>query len=390
MNLVFISDKVCWPDYSSPTGYATVGGFPFQMNAISHLFDQTRIIIMERKLPAPPNLMPLTGNNLSVHPLKEPPGVNWTRKIFIILWMFLNGGTLWREIRGADALHINVPGDIGEIAILMGLLQKKRMFIRHCGTWGKHFTLANRILHWLLEKTANEITNLVMATGWDEQPPSKRNRFITWIFSTSLSNEDMRVLSKQYSWQPGQKLELVSVGRLNFQKNVQSTIMAMPQIMKIRPDVRLRIVGDGPYEGDLKRLVIKNKLENIIEFTGNLDHENVLRTLRDSHIFIFPTFNEGFPKALLEAMASRLPVVATHVSVIPHLLKNGCGILLQDPTPDQIAQAVLHITSDPAGMERMGELARQEAQGYTLETWGRVIQMHLEKAWGPLRSAVEE
>jgi glycosyltransferase involved in cell wall biosynthesis len=387
MKLVFISDKVCWPDKSSPTGYGTVGGFPYQMDTISGLFDQTRIVIMERKLPAPPNLMHLTGHNLSVHPFKEPPGEDWMRKISIMVWLIFNGRKLWLEIRGADVLHINVPGDLGGIAIFLGLLQKKRMFIRHCSTWDQPITPANHALLWLLVRIANKERNLVMATGWSEQSPSNRNPNITWIFSTTLHDEELFGLSETKTWRRGDTLKLITVGRLIESKNIQAIIEAIPSILQMYPDIFLRIVGDGPYKGMLKQLVIENHLDDIVDFTGNLDHAQVLHMLCDSHIFVFPSVIEGFPKAVLEAIACGLPVIATRVSAIPHMVRNGCGFLLQDATASSVAQAVIQLISDPTYMARMGELARKSAKGYTLEAWGGEIQMHLEKAWGPLRSS---
>ncbi len=54
MNLVIVSHKECWKDINSPTGFSTIGGFPFQMEAISQLFTQTKLIIALKTLPSPP------------------------------------------------------------------------------------------------------------------------------------------------------------------------------------------------------------------------------------------------------------------------------------------------------------------------------------------------
>lgn len=357
------------------------------MRAISNLFDETRIVILERKPPVSPNLMPITGHRLSVHPLPEPSGEDFSRKISILLWLVFNFEKLWREIKLADVLHINVPGDLGGIAILLGLLQKKKMFIRHCGTWDQPVTAANRALLWLLERIADNTRTIVFATGSSDQPPSAKNRNISWVFSTTLEDDEFRDLPQAEPWRKGMPLKLISVGRLTVLKNMQAIIEALPKVINAHPNVHLRIVGDGAYENELKGLVREKKLGSHVEFTGNLDHAGVMQVLTTSHLFVFPTnVKEGFPKAVLEALACGLPVIATRVSVIPQLLKNGSGLLLDDTSAPAVADAILNLLSQPEQLAGMGRLAREAAQGYTLEAWGEAIGQRLRAAWGPLRS----
>jgi glycosyltransferase involved in cell wall biosynthesis len=188
-------------------------------------------------------------------------------------------------------------------------------------------------------------------------------------------------------WSTGEPLRLITVSRLSESKNVQAIIQALPLIQHQLPGIHLDILGDGEYRAVLETLAADIGVSGAVTFHGNLGHEAVLKTLSRSHLFVFPTrVKEGFPKALLEAMACGLPVVATRVSVIPQLLANGCGMLLEDTTAPAVARAVLAITSDPGRMAYQGTLARQAAQGYTLEAWGETIGERLQAAWGPLKS----
>jgi glycosyltransferase involved in cell wall biosynthesis len=93
---------------------------------------------------------------------------------------------------------------------------------------------------------------------------------------------------------------------------------------------------------------------------------------------------EGFPKALLEAMACGLPVIATQVSVIPDLI-HDCGILLSEPNAQSISAAVLSLINDEPRMQTLAMRARQDSPKYTIERWRDQIRSHLEFTWGPLK-----
>jgi hypothetical protein len=183
VKLVVISHKECWRSPESPSGYATVGGFPAQMRALSESFDATRLVIAEYAPPMPAGALPLTGHNLTVAPLPHPAGTDFRRKLAMLTWLPRYLPRLWREVAQADAVHAPVPGDIGTLGLLIAWMQRKPLFVRHCGTWGHRGTAAERFLAWLLPRIAGGRT-VVMATGGSDSPPEPRNQAITWIFST--------------------------------------------------------------------------------------------------------------------------------------------------------------------------------------------------------------
>jgi glycosyltransferase involved in cell wall biosynthesis len=281
-------------------------------------------------------------------------------------------------------VHAAVPGDVGTIGMIVALLQRKRLFVRHCGTFGEPVTVSDRLLLWILERIAGG-PNVVMATGGAELPPSRRNPNISWIFATTLSRCEIDEAPQSPMWQQGEALRLVTVGRLTASKNIAGLIGALPAIRAARPGSLLDIVGEGELRPALEAQARALGLAGAITFHGNVSHSEVLRILSRAHLFVFPTrVKEGFPKAVLEALACGLPVVATCVSVIPQLLRDGSGRLLKETTPEAVAQAVLDVTADAGQLKRMKAQARQAAQGYTLEAWGELIRRRLDCAWGPL------
>jgi glycosyltransferase involved in cell wall biosynthesis len=385
MKLVVISHKECWRSPDSPSGYATVGGFPAQMAALSECFDATRLVIAEYAPPMPSGALPLVGYNLTVAPLPRPAGTDWRRKLALITWLPRFLPRLWREIAQADAVHAPVPGDIGTLGLLIAWVQRKRLFVRHCGTWGHRGTVAERFLAWLLPRIAGGRT-VVMATGGADSPPEPGNPAVTWIFSTTLSEAEIAHIPAPEPWKSGEALRLVTVGRLSAGKNTQAMIRALPVIREQHPGVTLSVVGDGPMRGELESLAESLGVREAVTFHGSVPHDEVLRILQGSHLFVFPTrVAEGFPKAVQEALACGLPVIAPPVSVIPQLLRDGGGVLLHDTTPATVAHTVLDVAGDEARFAAMGRAAYAAGREYTLEGWRGIIAQRLESAWGRLK-----
>jgi glycosyltransferase involved in cell wall biosynthesis len=384
VNLLVVSHKECWREPASPTGWASNGGFSFQMQAIAALFDQTRLLITSPGGRAPEGLNPLRGPGLSVEVLPTPRGGVF-HKLRLIPWAVRHLPAVWRAVAQTDAVHAAVPGDVGSIGLVVALLQGKRLFVRHCGTWGEPVTISDRLLLWLLERIAGG-RRVVLATGGNAAAPSRRNAHIAWIFSTTLRAAELADLPPAQPWTPGATVRLVYAGRLAPEKNVAAIIGALPLLAGAFPAVHLEVAGSGAALPDLQAQARALGVAGQVTFHGNLSHAEVLEVLARGHLFVFPTqVKEGFPKAVLEALACGLPVIATRISVIPHLLRHGAGLLLDETSAPAVAQAVRGMLAAPEKLAEMSRLARAAAQGYTLEAWGEEIGSHLSRAWGALK-----
>lgn len=391
MRLVVFSYKPCWTSAESASGFATDGGFPFQMAALSKLFDQTTLVLPLRAVPAPRGLRPLVGHRLSVEPLPEPLGRGFRRKMALLTWLPRRLPALWRAVGRADAIHAVVPGDLGSLGIPLALARKKRLFVRHCGTWGHPVTVADRFLYRVLRRIAAN-RHPIFATGGGGEPPEPGLDAIRWIFSSSLTDDEVGGLEPAATWNGAQAPRLISVGRLTRGKNAASTLRALLMIRRRYPGATLEVLGEGPELQSLKRLATDASLNEAVRFHGNVSHEEVLVHLRTCHLLVFPTrVAEGFPKAVLEAMACGVPVLAPRVSVLPELLSQGRGFLLDDTTPEAIASAVERALADPDALRSVAVAARRHVSGLTLERWRDAIGQDLEEVWGePTRSRPED
>ena len=387
MHLVVFSHKPCWPSASSPTGYATDGGFPFQMRALSELFDATTLVVPCEGPGGRAGEVALAGHNLSVRPLSVPAGSGWRRKAALLWWLVGNGPALLREIRRGDAVHAPIPGDVGTIGMLLALVLRKPLFVRHCGNWSVQRTTAEHFWKWFIEMFAGG-RNVMLTTGGGAEPPSRRNPHVRWIFSTSLREGELRecVTRRARHGYPGGS-RLIIACRQERDKGTGRVIKSLPLVLAQFPGATLDVLGDGGALEEFKELAARLGLSDRVTFHGRVDHTAVLRLLRQADLFCYPTAaSEGFPKVVLEALACGLPVVTTRVSVLPELIGGGCGLLLEEASPVAIARAVRGVLSDTRRYEQMSSRAEETARQYSLERWREQIGGLLRAAWGPLQT----
>jgi len=144
-----------------------------------------------------------------------------------------------------------------------------------------------------------------------------------------------------------------TIGRLDIQKGQIYFLKAAKEVLKIYPNTKFLLVGDGPLKQRLEEKIKELNLENNITFTGfRADIPEILSLL---DIFVLPSLKEGLPMALLEAMASKKPVIATDVGAIPKLIKNNkTGILIKPRNPQELSEAILSLLNDKEKAERLG------------------------------------
>lgn len=386
MRLAVVSHKPCWASPGSPSGFATDGGFPLQMRALAELFDETVLLVPCARAAPPGGETALAGEGLRVAPLTRLPGRGLARKALFPLWLLRNLPRLLREVARADAVHAPIPGDAGTAGMIAAALLRKPLFVRHCGNWERRRSAAERFWRWYMERFAGG-RNVMFATGGGEAPPSGRNASIGWIFSTSLTAGDLTRLEGAAPEPAPGAPRLILVSRMEPGKGAETAIDALALLCRRFPGATLDLVGDGGALPSLRERARASGVAERVVFHGKVPHARVLELLRGAHLFCFPTRSEGFPKAVLEALAAGLPVVTSRVSVLPRLLEGGGGVALGDPTPESLADAVAECVSDPARYRAMSERARATARRFTLERWRDEIGAALRRAWGrPLKA----
>jgi colanic acid/amylovoran biosynthesis glycosyltransferase len=156
---------------------------------------------------------------------------------------------------------------------------------------------------------------------------------------------------------------LVSVGRLAEQKGQLLLVEAAARLRDRCPDFELVIVGDGALRDELERAIDRLDLRDCVRITGFLDNQGVRRELEAARALVLPSFAEGLPVVIMEAMALGRPVIATFIAGIPELVEPGrSGWLVPagavEPLVDAMAEA---LAADPAELDRMGRAGAARA-----------------------------
>ncbi len=153
---------------------------------------------------------------------------------------------------------------------------------------------------------------------------------------------------------------VVTVGRLAPMKGFAVLLDAVARLARDGYDVRLRVVGDGPDADGLAERARALEVDGRVTFRGALNSAEVAGELRDADAFCLPSFAEGVPVVLMEAMAAGLPVVATRVMGIPELVTDGESGLLVAPGRDEpLAAALAALANDPQRRQAMGQAGRR-------------------------------
>lgn len=138
----------------------------------------------------------------------------------------------------------------------------------------------------------------------------------------------------------GKAENLLFLGRLGKRKGAYDLVEAMERAVQSRPKLHLFMAGDGDIE-EIKELIAKKGLADKIEVLGWVSGEERIRLLQEVRTLVLPSYNEGLPMAILEAMAAGNRIISTTVGGIPELVQPEQGILLEPGDVPGLAEALL-------------------------------------------------
>ena len=154
---------------------------------------------------------------------------------------------------------------------------------------------------------------------------------------------------------------LVSVGRLSAQKGQLVLIDAFARVAEMHPDARLILVGDGEMRAAVEARIARNGLEDRVTIAGWQSGEQVRDHIRAARALVLPSFAEGLPVVIMEALAQERPVISTFVAGIPELVRPGeNGWLVPAADGDALASAMLEVLATPEF--RLREMGRSGAR----------------------------
>ena len=201
---------------------------------------------------------------------------------------------------------------------------------------------ARLISEWKLEKQRNKI---VVAPYCDSALFADSNRFIPTKPLVERANT------------------VGYIGRLRPEKGILNFIQAMPMLLRTRNDIRALILGDGQLQDEVAQYLKQEKLDDRVTFVGWVANDDVPDYLNKLRLLVLPSYTEGLPNVVLEAMACGTPVLATPVGSIPEVIKDGeNGFIMEDNSPECIARNVSRALSQ-ANLDEISRNARAFVEG---------------------------
>ena len=183
---------------------------------------------------------------------------------------------------------------------------------------------------------------------------------------------------------------LIMVGRLHPGKGHPVLLAAMGLLLNVYPKLKLICLGEGDGETEIRRLCDELGLARHVKLAGY--QPSVPEWLEAADINVLPSFYEGLPLTILEAMAAGLPTVASQVGGIPEAIEDGVsGLLVPPGNPKQLADALSFLLCQVEARARMGEAARLRAsQCFGIERQVRDTEkMYLELCGTSMRHVAE-
>ena len=170
------------------------------------------------------------------------------------------------------------------------------------------------------------------------------------------------------------------VARLVEYKRVNDLIRAINIVKKEIPEIECKIIGTGPEEGKLKQLTKELNLEDTVEFMGFVeDHDDVMKTINSSKVFVLPSIVEGFGIVIIEAQAQETPFVASLIPPVEESSGQKGGLFFQPKNYEELGQKLLEILQDEELYKKLQKEGKENSKNYTKEEIGKQLNRAYEE-----------
>lgn len=175
---------------------------------------------------------------------------------------------------------------------------------------------------------------------------------------------------------------LLFVGRLGPEKNPEFILRAFVHILDHTQSVQLVFAGDGYARSSLERLACELGLGQRVTFTGNIPYQDMPRVYADAALFVSASTSEVHPMAILEALASGLPVVAVWDKALETAVVDGVNGYFVEPDEKQFAEKIAMLLQDPARLQDMARSSLRISEKFSVQTQARRVTEVYEQICG--------
>ncbi len=301
---------------------------------------------------------------LVLHPLGVLRGLYFTIRLggeFIRFFYFFEALMVgaWMRRNGQSHLHTHLGGAVASVAMIAARIFPIKLSFTIHGP-DEFFDVGKYYLRQKIE--AASFICCISSFGCSQlkmiSPSSMWDKLLVCRLGVDASK-----FSPRRGALPAGPIEIACVGRLVGAKGQHVLLAAFERLVREGRDIRLRFIGKGPERAALENAAAQYGLGDKVIFEGPVNAGRVRTLLAGASIFALPSFAEGIPIALMEAMAMEIPCVSTTVAGIPELIRNEIDGLLVAPSDEvQLAAALARLIDDPALRRQFGASGRRRIQ----------------------------
>lgn len=247
--------------------------------------------------------------------------------------------------------------------IWLGGYERKSLYLKY----GENFVtwLLSKLIV-LLEKTILKNANFVFPVTKElMELTDKRNVKNKFLSPNFVDLSKFKDLESKEKIEIDKKIKILYVGRFEEEKGIKVLLKGIKIFTHNKENVEFLLVGDGSLKEWVNIYIRNTNLKNV-KLLGTYSHEKMPKIYNMSDIFILPSYTEGSPASLIEAMSCGIASIATSVGMSKVLIKNGeNGILIPPGDPQKIAEALHYLLSNPNLIEKFRQNGRRSILKYT-------------------------
>jgi len=237
------------------------------------------------------------------------------------------------------------------IFLKIAALTKKKTVVFWHGWSPDMVERINKDPGWFKQKYQYASMHLVLSGAF-------KNDLVNWgiespVKLTTTKVDDRLLANFDIQKKQVQEFTILFLTRVEVYKGIFILLEACKQFLKQDTGIRLVIAGDGSQLDAAKEFVNKNNLRNV-HFLGNVKGEQLIQAFESASIYVLPTYNEGMPTSVLEAMAFGLPVITRPVGGLNDFFENGkMGYLIESLDPIDFAEKIAYLIENEELVQKM-------------------------------------
>lgn len=296
----------------------------------------------------------------------------------------------WRLLGDVDVAWVFGPTPLAVVFSILTLLRRRRLVLgvrQDLPQMFRHRYPDKPLLRWgavILEGAFRALARRVrvVVVGPDLARRYRRSPATHTAYVSLLSEHDIVGFDEHSRSYTGPELHMLSVGRLAPEKNPLLLADILARALRVDPRWRLDVCGEGPLSDALAHRLEELGVADRASLHGHVPIDGGLLDLyRTSHTFVHVSLSEGVPAVLLEAFATRLPVVATAVGGVRDLV-GDCGLLIPPRDADVAVDALQSLISNPELRGELVERGARRAKTLTREAECARVARFLDRAEG--------